>query len=160
MATAIFVPGPTLVQSDTTGAYVDLGYSDNDNLPAIQLTDNHHEVKTVLSGAVPEEIVLTGTSARITLALVKWDQANLNLLLAKQRGAANDATVGRTLVASSATFGIKIKSVSGTMAYEFKRCYLQPDGQGDSQWGNRERVLTLNIMAIPDASNDIYTYTP
>lgn len=160
MAVAIFVPGPTKVQVDTTGTYADLGYSDNDNLPTIQLTDNHHEIKTVLSGAVPEEIVLTGTSARLTLALVKWDNTVLQALLAKQRGASNDSVVGRVLVANSFTFGIKIVSVGGTQAYQFDRCFLQPDGMGDSQWGNRERVLTLNLMAIPNASNDIYTYTP
>ena len=160
MPSSFFVPGPTVVNVNTAGTYVELGYSDNDNLPAIQMTDHHHEVRTVLSGAVPEEIVLTGTSARISLALVKWDDTVLQAMLAKQRGTAyNDSAMGRTLVASSGVFGLEIKKVGGTMAYRFGRCYLQPDGHGDSQWGNRERVLTLAISAIPDANNDIYTYT-
>jgi hypothetical protein len=160
MAQVIFVAGPTNVKIDTTGTYVGLGYSDNDNLPSIQLTDHHHEVKTVQSGNVPAEIVLTGTSARISIALVKFDQAKLDLLLAKQRSIYNDTEVGKALVASNSTFGLKIESVTTLMAYEFKRCYLQADGQGDSQWGNRERVLTLNIAAIPDADGFIYIFTP
>jgi hypothetical protein len=160
MAQEIFVAGPTVVFIDTTGSYVGFGQSDNDNLPSIQLTDNHHEVKTVTSGNVPAEIVLTGTSARISLALVKWDQAKLELLLAKQRGVSNEVTVGRVLVSGNFTFGIKINSVTSGMSYQFNRCYLQADGHGESQWGNRERVLTLNISAIPDADNAIYIYTP
>lgn len=69
MATAIYVPGPTQVLINSSV----LGYSDNDNLPAIQFTDFQHEVKTVLSGQAPEEVVLQGTVARISIALVKWD---------------------------------------------------------------------------------------
>jgi len=159
MASTFQIAGPTVVQVDTTGTYVNLGFSDNDNLPSIQLTDNHHEVKTVTSGNVPAEIVITGTSARISLALVKWDEAKLELLLAKQRGASNSGTVGRVLVSGGFTFGIKIMSVNNGMIYQFDRCYLQTDGHGDSQWGNRERVLTLNIAAIPNSSDEIYTYT-
>ena len=159
MAQVIFVAGPTIVKIDTTGTYLGIGYSDNDNLPSIQLTDHHHEVKTVQSGNVPAEIVLTGTSARISLALVKFDQDKLDALLAKQRGTYNNTEVGKTLVASTSTFGIKIESVNTAMSYEFKRCYLQADGQGDSQWGNRERVLTLNIAAIPDADGLLYIFT-
>jgi hypothetical protein len=160
MPVALFVPGPTVIEVNITGSFVVLGYSDNDNLPSMQASDNHHEIKTVLSGAVPEEIVLTGTAARISLALVKWDQTVLEALLAKQRGASNIATVGRRLVSGNATFKLRVRSVSGTAAYEFGRCYLQQDGHGDSQWGNRERVCTLNISAIPDAENELYTYTP
>ena len=158
MAVALFIAGPTRIDIDTTGSFVELGFSDNDNLPSVQLTDHHHEVKSVLSGNVPAAVVLTGTSARITLALVKWDAATLAALLAMQRGAYNDSTVGRKLVSGLFTFGLKIRAVDGSMAYTFARCYLQPDGMGDSQWGNRERVLTLNISAIPDTNNNIYTY--
>lgn len=153
------IAGPTMVQVDTTGTYANLGFSDNDNLPSIQLIDNHHEVKTVSSGNVPAEIVLTGTSARISLALVKWDETKLDLLLALQRGVSNSAAVGRVLVSGGFTFGIKITSLNNGMTYQFDRCYLQADGHSDSQWGNRERVLTLNIAAIPNSSEEIYTYT-
>ena len=155
------IAGPTTVQVDTTGTYVQLGFSDNDNLPSIQFTDHHHEVKTVLSGNVPAEIVLTGTSARISLALVKWNQSVLVDLLEKQRGTANSTDVGAVLVggATARTFGVKIFSVGGTSVYVFDRCYLQPDGVSDSQWGNRERVLTLNLAVIPNSVGELYTYT-
>jgi hypothetical protein len=83
----------------------------------------------------------------------------LDALLAKQRGAANAADVGSPLVSGSRTFGIKIFSNINAMMYEFKRCYLQADGQSDSQWGNRERVLTLNLSAIPDSNVELFTYT-
>jgi hypothetical protein len=163
MASSFFIAGPTVVRVaiGSSATFADLGYSDNDNLPSVQLTDNHHEVKTVLSGNVPEEIVLTGTSARITLALVKWDQVVLETILSQQRGATSNSTVGRIVQVGVNTFRVKIivAAAGGTTAYLFNTCYLQPDGMGDSQWGNRERVLTLNISAIPDSSNDIYTYT-
>lgn len=155
MAAAIYVAGPTVVKIDNTT----LGYSDNDNLPAINFTDNNHEIKTVLSGATPEEIVTTGTTARISVALVKWDPDVLDALLTKARSAADSSVVGRRLVAGSHLFAVAIESVSaGGSSYVFDNCYLQSDGVADSQWGNRERVLTLNFMAIPNGGN-LYTYT-
>jgi hypothetical protein len=41
----------------------------------------------------------------------------------------------------------------------FERAYLVSDGVNDSQWGNRERVLTLNFHAIPNSDGTLYTYT-
>ena len=154
MATAIYVPGPTqvLINGST------LGYSDNDNLPAIQFTDFQHEVKTVLSGQAPEEVVLQGTVARISIALVKWDPTVYNTLLSTQRGAYNASPVGRRIITDSASVELQIDSISGTQNYTFNYAFLQPEGTGDSQWGNRERVLTVNFMAIP-GSTGFYTYT-
>lgn len=159
MATAIYVAGPTQIK---IGADV-LGNSDNDNLPTITFTDHVHEVKTVLSGMNPEEIVTVGTQAKIAVALVKWDPVVLNTLLAKTRAVANESRVGRRLIASAAgTFTLTIESVgAGGSRYEFADCYLQQDSVSDSQWGNRERVLMLNFLALPDPStNVLYTYTP
>lgn len=160
MATAIFVAGPTKVEVDTSGSLEILGYSDNDNLPSIQFTDFQHEVKTVLSGQAPEEVVLQGMVARIGLALVKWDADILVDVLTKQRAVATTSPVGRRIVADSGYFGLKITSISNNSAYEFTHAFLQQDGIGDSQWGNRERVITLALMAIPDpATGTLYTYT-
>lgn len=155
MAALIYVPGPTqvIVNGST------IGYSDNDNLPAIQFTDFQHEVKTVLSGQAPEEVVLQGTVARISLALVKWNASVYNTLLATQRGAYNSSPVGRRIISDNASVELQIDSVSGTQNYTFEHAFLQPEGTGDSQWGNRERVLTLNFMAIT-GPNGFYTYTP
>lgn len=155
MAALIYVPGPTqvIVNGST------IGYSDNDNLPAIQFTDFQHEVKTVLSGQAPEEVVLQGTVARISLALVKWDASVYSTLLATQRGSYNTSPVGRRIISDNASVELQIDSVSGTQNYTFEHAFLQPEGTGDSQWGNRERVLTLNFMAIT-GPNGFYTYTP
>ena len=148
MATTIQVAGPTKVMWNSTL----LGYSDNDNLPSITFTDNLHEVKTVVSGAVPEEIVVTGTSARISLALVKWDEAVLANLLKEQRAAYNNATVGRLLASGSHIKALRVGNIADTNYYNFPTVYLQSDSVVDSQWGNRERVLTLNFMAIPQVT--------
>ena len=159
MAAEIFVPGPTKV-SITTASEEILGYSDNDNLPAIQFTDHQHEVKTVLSGAAPEEVVLQGITARISVALVKWDASVLANMLARQRGLYNDLSVGRRIVANTAYFALKIQSIADSSNYTFAYAYLQPDGVGDSQWGNRERVLTLAFSALPNPTTGVlYTYT-
>jgi hypothetical protein len=155
MSALIYVPGPTQVIVNGTT----LGFSDNDNLPAIQFTDYQHEVKTVMSGAAPEEIVLQGTVARISVALVKWNASIYQAMLADQRGAYNASPVGRRIISDGAYFPLQIDSVSGTQNYTFNYAFLQPEGTGDSQWGNRERVLTLNFMAIPGADG-FYTYTP
>lgn len=154
MAALIYVPGPTQVIINGST----IGYSDNDNLPAIQFTDFQHEVKTVLSGQAPEEVVLQGTVARISLALVKWDASVYNTLLATQRGSYNASPVGRRIISDNASVELQIDSVSGTQNYTFEHAFLQPEGTGDSQWGNRERVLTLNFMAI-NGPNGFYTYT-
>lgn len=157
MPALIYVPGPTAIYVNTSL----LGYSDNDNLPTIQFTDHHHEIKTVQSGNVPEEVVLQGTHARISVALVKWDNAIYQAMIADQRGAATITTVGRRIVGNSGFFPLQIRSVGGTSQYTFPVAYLQPESIGDSQWGNRERVLTLNFMAIPNTAvdNALYTFT-
>ena len=162
MPTAIYVPGPTRIDIATTaGTYVELGLSDNDNLPSIQFTDHQHEVKTVTSGAVPEEMVLQNIEASVTVALVKWDDTILTNMLVDQRGAAFTNTVGRRLVSNNAFFGLRIRSVAaGNPGYTFTHAFLRPDSVGDSQWGNRERVLTLNFRCIPDPSTNVLcTYT-
>jgi hypothetical protein len=151
MATQIFVAGPTTIK---IGASV-LGLTDNDNLPAIQFTDFNHEVKVVDRGQAPAEVVMQGTVARISVALVKWDAAILATALSAQRGAATASDPGFRLVDQGGTFELKIEGANGS--YEFPVAYFQPDGVQDSQWGNRERVLTLAFMAIPNASNVLYT---
>jgi hypothetical protein len=158
---SIQVPGPTGIYGGSAGATL-FGYSDNDNLPSISVTDHQHEIKTVLSGNAPEEIVQMGLTARISVALVKWDETEINTMLIANRGssAQGKAAVGTRLVGQSKTFKLVIKSLaSGGAKYEFPRAYLVSDGQVDSQWGNRERVLTLNFMAIPDAEGITYTYS-
>ena len=160
MATAIYVPGPTTIHVNTGAGLTELGLSDNDNLPSIQFTDHQHDVKTVTSGAVPEEIVLQNTEAAVTVALVKWDSAVLTAILADQRGNPFQTTVGRRLVANGGFIGLQIRSVAaGSPGYTFTHAFLRSDSVGDSQWGNRERVLTLNFRCIPDpATNILCTY--
>lgn len=153
MATTLFIPGPTVV---SIGADI-LGYSDNDTLPAISFTDYHHEVKTVLSGNAPEEVVMQGTVAKIAVALVKWDQAVLTSLLTTARGGSGTTpVVGRRVIADTGYFLLTIESVAGNGSYEFSHAYLQPESVGDSQWGNRERVLTLNFSAIAADGDPLY----
>lgn len=160
MAATIQVAGPTVIKWGAAAASNILGYSDNDTLPAISFSDFQHEVKTVSSGAVPEEIILQGTMARISVALVKWDESELTALLLRQRGtAANETAVGRRIVADSGSFFLSVESVGNTQKYLFERAYLVSDGVNDSQWGNRERVLTLNFHAIPKSDGTLYTYT-
>ena len=160
MATAIYVPGPTTIHVNTGAGLTELGLSDNDNLPSIQFTDHQHDVKTVTSGAVPEEIVLQNTEAAVTVALVKWDAPNLTAILNDQRGNPFQTTVGRRLVANGGFIGLQIRSAaSGQPGYTFTHAFLRSDSMGDSQWGNRERVLTLNFRCIPDpATNILCTY--
>lgn len=163
MATAIFVPGPTIINVAVgAGAWTALGYSDNDTLPSITFTDNYHEVKTVASGVAPEEIVLQNITAVVSVALVKWDATILGDVLEDFRGGGKyKATVGRQIIgdnaiASRGTFGLQIRSVSnGNPAYTFTHAMLRNDGVSDAQWGNRERVMTLNFYCIPNPTDNV-----
>jgi hypothetical protein len=47
MATAIFVAGPTSIFVNVGAGFVELGQTDNDNLPQVSYSDNIHEIKTV-----------------------------------------------------------------------------------------------------------------
>jgi hypothetical protein len=160
MASAIYVSGPSIVQAYIGSSWLDLGYSDNDDLPAITFTDHQHEIKTVASGNAPAEIILQNTTASISVTLVQWDAANYASMLAQQRGAAGTPVVGRPLVSANHTFGVRIKSVQGgNPAYTFSVCHLRSDSVTDSKWGNVERRLSLNFNAIPDpTTNVLYTY--
>jgi len=160
MATQIFVSGPCMVQVNLTGTWIDLGMTDNDSLPQMTFTDNVHEIKTVASGAVPEELVLQNTQATISCTLVKWDASNYSSLIAKQRGATYSTTVGKLLVNSSGVFGVKITPQTATKdAYSFGRCFLVGDAVAQSQFGNVEQRLGLTFRAIPDSSNVLCTKT-
>lgn len=173
MATTLQIPGPTIVRvklADNAATWSDLGYSDNDNLPSVSFTDHTHEVRTVLSGAEPEQVIVTGISARISLALVKWDETILEDIVEKQRGGTNGgkAVMGQKLIATGnerhyITLQIASTMTGATTKYEFPTCYLVSDGVADSQWGNRERVLTLNFKAIENLTVNpsiaLYTYT-
>ena len=154
MATAIFVAGPTSIYVNVGAGYVELGQTDNDSLPQISYSDNIHEIKTVASGATPEELVVQNTSATITVTLVKWDAAILTSLLVRQRGAAYNSTVGRLLVGDSGTFGVQVDPLTaGKTGYTFGRCYFMGDAIAHSQFGNVEQRMGLTFRAIPDGSN-------
>ena len=154
MATAIFVAGPTSIYVNVGSGYVELGQTDNDSLPQISYSDNIHEIKTVASGATPEELVVQNTSATITVTLVKWDAAILTSLLVRQRGAAYNSTVGRLLVGDSGTFGVQVDPLTaGKTGYTFGRCYFMGDAIAHSQFGNVEQRMGLTFRAIPDANN-------
>lgn len=171
MAKTIQVPGPTLVQyilANSGTGWLDLGYSDNDNLPSIQFTDHQHEIKTSISGAVPEEIVMTGTEARIGCALVKWDQTNFASIINYVRGGLDYSVPGTRVVGTTSTPNrlISLRLIGAdTSNWVFRNVYVQTDFVGDSQWGNRERVLTLAFRTIwfKDPANgnvtDPWTYT-
>jgi hypothetical protein len=154
MATSIFVAGPTSIYVNVGAGYVELGQTDNDSLPQISYSDNIHEIKTVASGATPEELVVQNTSATITVTLVKWDAAILTSLLVRQRGAAYNSTVGRLLVGDSGTFGVQVDPLTaGKTGYTFGRCYFSGDAIAHSQFGNVEQRMGLTFRAIPDANN-------
>jgi hypothetical protein len=154
MATSIFVAGPTSIYVNVGAGYVELGQTDNDSLPQISYSDNIHEIKTVASGATPEELVVQNTSATITVTLVKWDAAILTSLLVRQRGAAYNSTVGRLLVGDSGTFGVQVDPLTaGKTGYTFGRCYVSGDAIAHSQFGNVEQRMGLTFRAIPDANN-------
>lgn len=156
MATAIFVAGPTKIQVNYGSGYVDLGYTDNDNLPQITYTDNVHEVKTVASGAVPEELILQNTSAVVSCTLVKWDAAVLTALAVRERGAEYTTTVGRLLINGSGTFGVKIlPTTAGKTSYTFGTCLLMGDAINHSNFGNVEQRLGLTFKAIPTPSTNV-----
>ena len=171
MATTIQVPGPTLVQflraNEGDANWKTLGYADNDNLPSIQFTDHQHEIKTSQSGAVPEEIVLQGVEARIACALVKWDEGEYALLVAFARGGEYYTIPGTRVVGTGTSptslFSLKLSGADGSN-WVFRNVYLQQDFVSDSQWGNRERVLTLGFRTIwfqtPEgAITQPFTYT-
>ena len=154
MATAIFVAGPTSIFVNVGAGYVELGQTDNDSLPQISYSDNIHEIKTVASGATPEELVVQNTSATITVTLVKWDAAILTSLLVRQRGAAYNSTVGRLLVGDGGTFGVQVDPLTAAKTgYTFGRCYFMGDAIAHSQFGNVEQRMGLTFRAIPDANN-------
>lgn len=158
MATSIFVSGPCNVQVNVGSGYVTLGLTDNDSLPQMTFTDNVHEVKTVASGAVPEELILQNTQATVSCTLVKWDASVYTSLLQRQRGAEYSTTVGKLLVNSSGTFGVKITpTANGKDAYAFGRCFIVGDAVTQSQFGNVEQRLGLTFRAIPDGSNVLCT---
>jgi hypothetical protein len=163
MAMSIFVAGPTKVQINLTGTWLDLGMTDNDSLPQMTFTDNVHEIKTSASGDVPEELVLRNTQAVVSCTLVKWDATYYLNMLQQQRSGSTDGyktTVGRLLVSGGGTFGLKLlPTISNRPTYTFGTAFLIGDAVAHSNFGNVEQRLGLTFRCIPTPSTNLLMAT-
>ena len=87
-ATDFHINGPSKVSvflGGAEGAYVDLGYTDNDDLIRFTVTDHKKLLTRTDSGDMISQVVYSGTTATIDMTLVSWDEAVLTRMLAKLR---------------------------------------------------------------------------
>lgn len=87
-ATDFHINGPSKVSvflGGAEGAYVDLGYTDNDDLIRFTVTDHKKLLTRTDSGDMISQVVYSGTTATIDMTLVSWDETVLSRMISRLR---------------------------------------------------------------------------
>lgn len=168
MAIDVQVSGPCLIAWATSGAYSTLGYTTNDDLPAIVTNRHSLPVTTTQYGDQPREIINRGITGRLSLVLVEYDESELADLLVRTPGATVEGDagtiggrwIGSDFASPSRTFKLRITpTLSGQRIYTFPRCYLDENSHRIFDFGNTPKKIGLDIPIVPDDSGDLYTFT-
>lgn len=160
----IYASGPTKI---TVGSAADtiLGYTNDEEAPRIDFTDNVRIVTSQDTGDAPAELIHRGRVAVITGAMVKWDSARKDDLEAAPyttgqaaTGNVSGGTIGSLYVAGNHTFQLGvIPTTADKTSYTFGRAIVQPEGGFSiEQFGNSELILRFAFFAFPDASGNLY----
>jgi len=170
MAVAFHIAGPTKVQHAIPTAlttFADLGRTDNDDLIRVDISTTNEIITANDTGDSPAEIIYTGTTAVITMTLVKWDSSKW-VVLTNNPGTTTEGdggTIGTPWVSSyssstSELFAIRIlPSITGEKIYTFSACYLDRQHSGIHEFGNTAKRMRLTINAMVDTSNKLYVVT-
>jgi hypothetical protein len=162
-ATDFQVSGPTTIAWTDSTNFVNLGFTDNEDLIRISATNHSRSFSRNDQGDMIGEAVMSGTTFTIDFTLVSWDQAELVKLISKVRSgtasanAADEglfATVGGTVVngATSRRIGLRITpTTSGQIVYSFPRVMLA-SGPEYLDFGNTLKRVALSFVTLAPAS--------
>jgi hypothetical protein len=154
--------GPTKVQIALNAAspsWEDLGRTDNENLVRVEVEDHLRSFTRNDLGDMTAEVCVTGSTARVSFALVHWDEDVVEKVFGQFRlsnASATDAdegkygTVGALMVTDDHVFSLRLlTSRSGAKSYTFK--YVRPvQPVGIIDFGNVEKRLVFVLESIPD----------
>lgn len=167
MAVGFNVSGPTLIEWSSDGnTWHSLGYTTNDDLPALSERRDSLPLTSTQHGTSPREVVNIGYSGRIAFTLVNFDEAQIVDLLTRVPGATDEGqkgTVGGLWIGSDFTnpsraFQIRITpSLTGQKQYIFGICYLDDNSHRISNFGNAAKLHAFDIPCIPDSDGDLFT---
>ena len=174
MALGFEVHGPTLVTWNTAAGTASpansLGYTDNNDLISLELEYPNEPIFTTRSGSIPEAFIHLGIIGRLTMTLVKWDNAQLEDLMHALPGSATAeshvGTIGGLKTSENGNFSLKIAGASSGHAFVMKSCWLDgPVRRLD--FGNKPSRIGLSIICTPHEAvagalavdDEVYTVT-
>ncbi len=131
-ATDFHVNGPTTVRWGlNTGALIDLGFTDNDDLVRIAVTDHKRIFTRNDSGDMIAEVVYSGSTAVIDVTFVSINEDELNELVSKARTGA-----GATAIANQGVFatvgGVTIGNAAPATGVRIFSLEIEPTNAGET----------------------------
>ncbi len=178
------VVGPNLVEvsrSTDVGAFVELGWTPNGELPSFEREVMTEELGSTELGDEPEQIVYTGQRGLVQFTLAKWDDAVLAIMKALAipgavggdgegaMGVIGEVFVGIN-IATSATFSIRFTPlITGRAQRTYPICWLSGTGAiREVDFGNTgsRQSITANVRRnvyhdpgtiTPGSGDDLYT---
>lgn len=164
--------GRTAIQTDrvTPSTFATLGWLDSDELIDIQIGIINRPLKSSRGGDTILDAIYAGSNGFISIILPEWSEVEW-AQIAEPPGGTNQGdlgTPGALWVDGSFAFQMRIMPVDSSLAnqatvkrpsYTFGRCIV--DGEQDGlrlfNVGVAETRIAINLIALPDGSNDIYT---
>lgn len=157
MALEIISHGPCKVEiaptHTGTPSYVDLGFTDNNDLIQFEFEHMKDPVFTTRMGNIPEDFVHQGAIGHLSMTMIKWDPAEIaKIALAVPGGVAEGdvGNIGELHLNSTANmaFAIQFTGTASGDKYEFHKCVL--DGNiGLLDFGNKPQRIALNFICLP-----------
>ena len=160
------VVGPCTIQTDAVldGTLVDLGYTDNDDLPSYDEEIFNRPLTSTRWADTVVDMVYRGKAALLSVVLVEWENLELIDLLDKMPGAAGAGATGESDLGQPGTRWrpgspetdhtrqIKIKPIIvGQFEYLFHNCILNgAGGYRVFDLGNQEKRIGLQFIVLPE----------
>ena len=176
--TDFHINGPTVVKwavytpGGETPTFTNLGYTDNDDLIRIVVTDHKRLFNRNDSGDMISQAVMSGSTAVLDMTLISWDEEQLNNLLYRCRtgtgtGATianqgNFASVGGIASTTASTTGrdiaIQIQPTNtGADIYLFPKLMLNT-GPEYLELGNTAKRLAWSFITMYDSTATTSTF--
>lgn len=174
-ATDFHVNGPTTVRWGlNAGTLVDLGFTDNDDLVRIAVTDHKRIFTRNDSGDMIAEVVYSGSTAVIDVTFVSINEDELNELVSKARTGTGATTIanqgvfatvgGVTIGNANPANGVRIFALeieptnSGETKFTFPRVMLT-SGPEYMDLGNAVKRIAMSFTTVAPASGTAFMTT-
>ena len=143
--TDFHVCGPFALQLKVGNAYVSLGYTNNEDLASIRISDHYLTFTENDSGAMISDRIALGTSATLSITLTSWDQSRLLQLISMSRlGLSSAEAFMEGVIAPPGSLSVAVMATNDSPAPITKTLAIKlvPTTVGETAWEFKAMLLT------------------